>query len=318
MVEIINGTSLSEMVDYSFGDHLGGLDSVNLPGGFMKFANPFNTEFLERAKEFDGKVMTLFIDNIRLYSRPLNVKPEDEEWIRFLLQNNDLLALCETLPNIKFVIFTSHEDTPIDVYCRVPLNVLGIHAVNALYNTNKIHPFPIGLQRQIGVSDNRLELMKELVEKDESQEPTKLLYINCGLGAERNYSERAYLPEFESKDWATCRFEPQSKFFPYSRYLDFLTELKNHKFMICPKGHGADCHRNWETLYMRRVPVFKDDPYFRLLMKDFPCLFVKEWSDITPELLKENDYLYKAALNMDLNRLDLSTVWSGVMSNYVV
>lgn len=319
VIQIINGTDLSQMVDYSFGDHLGGLDPINLIGGHMKFANEFNREFLDVCKRFEGKVMTLFIDNIRLYRRSLDVMTEgDAQWVTFLLQNNDLLELCKGLPQNKFVIFTSHEDTPIDVYISVPENVLGIHAVNAVYQTNKVHPLPLGLQRQIGETDNRLEIMKELVEKDEPQTPTKLLYINCGLGSERNEQERAPLPFFGRFDWATCRFEPQSKFYPYSKYREFLTELRDHKFVVCPKGHGMDCHRNWETLYMRRVPIFKDHPYFRQLMEGFPVLFVNEWTDITPKLLVDNNYLFEQAQKMDLKALDLNLLFGRIMKEYAV
>lgn len=316
-MEIINGTSLSNLCDYSFGDHLGFVDPVNLKGGFMKLANTRNNEFLDKCKEFEGKVMTLFIDNIRLYNRSLWVNAgQDADWVTHLLQHNDLLALCATLPNNKFVIFCSHEDTPIDEYIKLPENVLGVHAVNAEFNNDKIHPFPYGLQRPIGDNDRRLEVMKELVEKDAYQKPTKLLYINCGLGAERNNKERAYLPHFEKYDWATCRFDKDSKFFPYEKYGEFLNELRDHKFMICPQGHGMDCHRNWESLYLRRVPVMKDHPYFRRLMKGLPVLFVKDWPDITKELLDHNEPLYQEAQEMPLKKLDLNFVFKGIVASY--
>lgn len=316
-MQIINGTSLSHMVDYSFGDHLGGIDPMNLPGGFMKLANEGNPEFIEKCKEFEGKVMTLFIDNIRLYNRPLTVNSSpDAQWVTYLLTYNDLLRVCGTLTKNKFVIFTSHEDTPIDDHIKVPENVLGIHAVNAVYNDEKVHPFPIGVQREIGPEDNRMDVLEEEIELH--QIPSKLLYINCGLGAERNAEERAYLPTFLRFEWATCRFEKNSKFYPHSRYREFLKEMKDHKFMVCPKGHGMDCHRNWESLYMRRVPIFIDHPYFRLLMKDLPVLFVKDWSEITPKLLVDNDHLYKEAQKMKMDKLELSTIYSGIMANYIV
>lgn len=306
--EIINGTSLSNMVDYSFGDHLGGIDPVTLVGGFMKFANKSNAEFLEKCHEYVGRTMTLFIDNIRLYPRPLWVKPEDAPWVEYLSQQNDLLKLCRKLTYNQFIIFTSHEDTPIDEYIDVPDNVR-IYAVNAIYNNGRIKPFPIGLQRKIGADDNRLEIMREMVEKDNYQFPMKLMYINCGLGSERNEEERAYLPTFSRFPWATTRFEPQSKFYPYSRYKDFLSELKDHKFVVCPKGHGMDCHRNWETLYMRRVPIFKDHPYFRQLMQGWPALFVNEWEEITPRLLVDNNHLYEQAQQMNLQTLNLNRLF---------
>jgi hypothetical protein len=39
-------------------------------------------------------------------------------------------------------------------------------------------------------------------------------------------------------------------------YNSFLTKIKKHKFMICPMGN-ADCHRNWEVLYLGRVPIMR-------------------------------------------------------------
>lgn len=295
-----------------------GAASIPRPkGGFMKPANVSNTEFLEACRGFEGKIMTLFIDNIRLYNRPIWANEgSDAEWIAYLLQNNDLLALCETLPNNKFVIFCSHEDTPIDDKIMIPPNVLGIHAVNAEYNGNRIYPFPYGLQRELGDNDNRIQTMEEAVESDIRQEPTKLMYVNCGLGVERNNPEREYLRNFENLDWATCRFDKDSKFFPYERYADFLAELKDHKFMVCPQGHGLDCHRNWETLYMRRVPVMKDHPYFRRLMQGFPVLFVKDWSDITEDILIANEHLYREASVINMERLNLNLIFDMIMASY--
>lgn len=323
-MEIINGTSLSDMCDFSFGDHMGAASTPQPTGGFMKVASMENQEFLDRCKEYEfvgtqGKIMTLFIDNIRLYNRPIwtNIG-SDADWVSWLLATNDLLALCAKLPKNKFIIFCSHEDTPIDDKIVIPKNVLGIHAVNAAYFNEKIHPFPYGLQRQMGDVDNRLIIMKEEVDKDIYQKPTKLLYINCGLGAERNNPERAYLPTFENKPWATCRFDKNSKFFPYSKYREFLTELRDHKFMICPQGHGMDCHRNWESLYMRRVPVMKDHPYFRELMKGFPVLFVKDWRDVTRDLLIYSEPLYQEALEMSLKKLDLNLIFTSIVASYMI
>jgi hypothetical protein len=313
-MEIINGTKLSELCDYSFGDHMGAASFPRPKGGFMKMANPANSEFKELCKQFKGKVMIIFIDNIRLYNRPIWANEgHDAEWVHYLLTTNDLLALCSLHKDNKFVIFTSHEDTPIDSYINVPDNVLGIHAVNAEYCGGKIFPFPYGLQRELGLDDNRLSIMKEVVEKDEHIEPTKLLYINCGI--ERN-PEREYLINFEGLPWTTTRFDKDSKFFPYSKYRDFLKELQNHKFMICPKGHGLDCHRNWDSLYLRRVPVMIDHPYFRKLMKGFPVLFVKKWEDINEDMLKTHDYLYQEAQEMSLKKLDLNLIFNTIVQSY--
>lgn len=314
-MEIINGTALSKLCDYSFGDHLGGNDPIQLTDGFSKPANDSNVEFLEKCKEFEGKIMTLFIDNIRLYPRDLTVDACDANWVAYLMSNNNLLGLCEKLKSNKFIIFCSHEDTPIDNQIQIPDNVLGIHAVNAGFFGGKIHPFPYGVQRPInrigGDIDNRISILKQ--ELDHNQIPTKLLYINCGIG--RN-PDRQYLTNFEGLPWVTTRFDKDSMYFPYSKYRDFLMEMRDHKFMLCPEGHGMDCHRNWELLYMRRVPVMKFSPYFARLMEGFPVLFVDEWSNVTKELLEKSEYLYNDAQKINLNKLDLNLIFKAIVSSY--
>lgn len=315
-MQLITGSALSNLVDYSFGDQRASWDT-NLIGGFMKLANATNSEFLTKAREFEGRVMTLYIDNIRLYPRPIVTdKPADNYINNVLMLTNNLLVLCSLLPNNQFIIFTGEEDTPIDQHIVLPPNVLRIYAVNALYNTEQIIPFPFGLQRQIGLNDNRLQVMTDFILRQELfadtiiEPSSKLLYINCSL--ERN-PERAPLAKFETNEWCTVRFDKDSKFFLYERYNEFLSELRDHKFVACPKGHGYDTHRIWETLYMRRVPVMLEDPYFRRLLKGFPVLFVNGWSELEPYVMKEDDYLYQEAQTMDMSKLDLEVLYKNAI-----
>lgn len=303
-MELITGENLAKLCDYSFGDHHVVWDK-NLKGNFEP-ADISNAKFVVKRQEFEGRIMTLFIDNIRLYPRNLEFKGDhaqaDASFIGYLMLTNNLLMLCSQFPKNKFVIFTSHEDTPIDETIKIPDNVLGIHACNALYNNEKIHPFPIGLQREIGKNDPRLGIMKERCSRPSQREPNKLFYINCGV--ERN-PERLPLLKFSDYNWVTTRFDKDSKFFPYSQYNAFLDELQNHKFVACPKGHGFDTHRIWETLYMQRVPIMIRHPYFEKLLEGFPVLFIDKWEDVNYLTLATLDDLYLSATTMDLNKLDL-------------
>ena len=87
--------------------------------------------------------------------------------------------------------------------------------------------------------------------------------------------------------------------------------------MICPKGNGIDCHRNWEVLYMRRVPIMTRDPYLEVLFKNYPVLFVDKYSDITEELLLANDDLFQQAQTMDLSDLTLPKFFDTIVDRYV-
>jgi hypothetical protein len=305
-VQIIEGQALAAKCDYSFGDHALIWDHT-LKGNFG-YANATNLEFITKAKEFEGRIMTLWIDNLRLYPRPVKTDTEnDRKFVEYIMTTNNLLGLCSLLPSNGFIIFTGQEDTPIDRYIEIPWNVVRINAVNALHEHQRVAPIFFGVQRQMNDKDNRIQILKENVERDEHTEPTKLLYINCSI--QRN-PERDYLPHFQQFDWATCHFDKDSKFFPYDKYQDFLNQIKDHKFMACPLGHGNDCHRNLESLYLRRVPVMKEHKYFRKLYKDFPILYVNDWSEVTKELLEANNHLYQQAQTMDLSLLDLDNLYN--------
>ena len=94
----------------------------------MKDANFLNTEFATKVFEVmqTRDYMTVFIDNIRLYKRQIeSVKPEDERYVNALMSRSDLLDLCANFPQMKFIIFTNLEDTPIDDFIlnKIPENV---------------------------------------------------------------------------------------------------------------------------------------------------------------------------------------------------
>jgi len=58
-----------------------------------------------------------------------------------------------------------------------------------------------------------------------------------------------------------------------------------YAFVICPHGGGLDCHRNWEALNLGCIIVVKRstlDP----LYNDFPVLILREWSDLSLDLME--------------------------------
>ena len=311
-MELIEGVALSELCDYSFGDQSGQWGSIYT--SFMKDANFLNVEFA--TKVFDvmktRNYMTVFIDNIRLYKRKIaSVKPEDENYVNTLMSRSDLLELCSTFTQMKFIIFTNLEDTPIDnhIVNKIPPNVLCISAVNAITNGNKIIPAPYGVQRRMSPSDDRIEQLKEWMEHDAIDNPPSLLYVSHN---ESSNTEREGIKSlFYDKPWAGVSNLRD----PYNM---FLFNLSNAKFMICPKGNAIDCHRNWEVLYMRRVPIMTKDPYLEDLFEKYPVLFVDKYSDVTEELLLANDHLFQQAQTMDLSHLTLPKFFDNIVDRYVI
>ena len=309
-MELIEGVALSKLCDYSFGDQSG--QWSNIYTSFMKDANFLNTDFATKVFEVmqTREHMTVFIDNIRLYKRNIpSTKPEDLDYVNALMARSDLLDLCGNFSQMKFIIFTNLEDTPIDDFIidKIPSNVVCISAINALTYGDKIIPAPYGVQRRMNQSDDRIEQLMVYMEHVPSN-PRGLLYVSHN---EANGPERRGIKSlFYDKDWA----EVNEQRVPYNI---FLYNLGASRFMICPIGNAIDCHRNWEVLYMRRVPVMRRHPYLVELYKDYPVLFVDKYSDVTEELLLANNHLFEQAQTMDLSNLTLPKFFDNIVDRYV-
>lgn len=308
-MKLIEGVGLSDLCDYSFGDQSGSFG--NLPGHFIKPANLLNLEFVEKALSTNKEYITLFIDNIRLYKREIvNVKPQDRSYVNSLMNENDLLELCSRFPNKKFIIFTNLEDTPIDDYIfdKIPDNVLSVNAVNALSFGGKVNPIPYGLQRRLNINDNRIEILSSLMNNHDNK-IENLLYVNHSVHT--NPEERFGINElFLDKSWAKVEVNSVN-------YIEYLTSLSKSKFMICPVGNAVDCHRNWECLYMRRVPIIKKSKYFEYLLKDYPVLFVNNYSEVTEELLISNQHLFEEIQDINLDSLDIQNFYDKIVSDSI-
>ena len=297
-MELIEGIAVSELCDYSFGDQSG--QWGNIPTSFMKDANLNNVEFASKVFEVkkERDYMTLFIDNIRLYKRDIkDVKPEDKAYVDSLMDKSDLLKLCAAFPDMRFIIFTNLEDTPTDEYIfdAIPDNVLCISAVNAIAHGGKVVPAPYGVQRRMNDGDDRIDVLKKAMWESDYLYPY-YLYVSH---KEDSHDERKGIKElFRNNTWAIVDETRVS-------YADFLARLKQCKFMICPRGNAVDCHRNWEVLYMRRVPVMKRDSYLQQLFKDYPVLWVDDFAEVTQQMLMDNYHLYEQAQDLILGEVSL-------------
>ena len=300
-MNLLHGPAIADLCDYDFGDQAGCLGGVS--GAFMKDANESNLEFIKKVN--GNKFMTLFIDNIRLYKRKILCSTAtDQMRVDKMMEENNLLHLLAEIMLMKetqFIIFCSNEDTPIteDIHSHIPPNVLAIYAANAIGYGGKVHPIPYGLQRKLYPVDVRLDEMYIALKSD--PKPTKLLYINHA--EHTNISERGNIRDmFADKSFATVS--------PRVDYPEYCKMIQAHKFMICPEGNAVDCHRNWEVLLLKRVPIMKKNDYLQECYKDYPILWVDDYADVNKTLLAENDNLFIESRNLDINMLDLYSLFN--------
>ena len=102
-MNLISGPAIADHCDYDFGDQAGVVGQVL--NAFMKDANSDNIEFITFVNQSDKDVLTLFIDNIRLYNRQIKCNNDaDQRWVDGLQSRNDLMKLCASLDK-KFIVF---------------------------------------------------------------------------------------------------------------------------------------------------------------------------------------------------------------------
>jgi hypothetical protein len=86
-------------------------------------------------------------------------------------------------------------------------------------------------------------------------------------------------------------------------------QMIRYRYVISPHGNGLDCHRTWEAIAMGCIPIVKTSP-LDPLFEGLPVLIVKEWSDITQELLNTFE---PNKTQMNKIRLDY---WKSIFNTY--
>lgn len=208
------------------------------------------------------------------------------------------------------VVITHNSDYHIDLRRHSDLpNFSHWFAQNKDYDDNRIIPVPIGLenmklrlsnaaQRGVFSSEVRGALQKSLlIDKINSLQMDKvgLCYMNFNINTYRAERQQVW-DRFSNEEWVT----PTSNLTMEKFYFD----IASHKFVISPRGNGVDCHRTWEALYLRTIPIVRTSIHMDGF-KELPILFVNNWSDLTYNRLQEF-YEHVQENTYDLSKMKIS------------
>lgn len=192
--------------------------------------------------------------------------------------------VCGRPPPSETLIVTGHSDFPIvdallDLYPRA-----------SWWGTNKqcsrARALPLGITNNTQESDlhpiyGDLNVMAEVVAKPSAIR--NLVYMNFAIGTYPSERQPVY-DQFADKPWVTVG-TPVST---HEGRKAFLEEIRNHSFVLCPRGNGVDTHRLWETLYMGSIPIVRRD-IAHSDWTDLPILFVNSWNEVTEEFLRREE-----------------------------
>lgn len=192
----------------------------------------------------------------------------------YILKYKDIL---NTKKNLTIITHNSDHclyDGPIDNSNGINVDELTCYSRWFGQNSysNKVIPIPIGFENRIWESSfgTKIEWLNSARSTDTN--PKSLVYFNCKIST--NITERKNCYDKVSN----INFVNIDQ--PNLTYVQYLDKIKDHMFVLSPRGNGLDCHRTWEVLMMRRVPILKREGQLEHLYENLPVLFVDDWDDI--------------------------------------
>jgi len=194
------------------------------------------------------------------------------------------------------IIISGHSDYAItsDLVSHYSPNIWW--AINKQTSDTRVHSLPLGIANNTNESSlhpicGNLDSMIQVM--NEPKHDKNLVYMNFNISTYPQERQDVY-NIFHDKEWVTQGIIQNS----LEGRNKFLREIRNHTFVLCPRGNGVDTHRLWETLYIGSIPIVKRD----IAMKDFedlPICFIDTWDQVTSEFLENaKDRIHSGNWNM--------------------
>jgi hypothetical protein len=181
--------------------------------------------------------------------------------------------------DFKFNLITHNSDYEINSnYLNVlnNENLIKWYAQNINLEHPKLHPIPIGLANDKWPHGNK-QVFSEIDNLD--IEKNILCYSNFDLNT--NIIERTHC----------LNNIPQEYIYPKTDFKSYLTQLKSSFFTISPEGNGIDCHKTWEALYFKTIPIVKKSILtWKFQQMGLPLLLIEDWDQLKNLNLNINTY----------------------------
>lgn len=190
----------------------------------------------------------------------------------------------------KFIVVTHNSDINISNIDNLPKNVIKWYSQNVNFIDDRLESLPIGLENsrwfpEIGKKD-------KIISKLQTEKTYKnLLYMNFNVNTNVNVRMNVF-NILRNNNFTTIDMRTNGQNF--DNYID---NVYNHKFVVCPEGNGIDTHRKWETLYLNSIPIEKRN-INNSFYEDLPICLVDSWEEIT-----------ESFLNLEYNRI-VNKIWS--------
>jgi len=198
-----------------------------------------------------------------------NIEPNNDEVLKIFVKIDYVHYFFSLRQDRPYILITHNGDIPVDnsylKYMDDPYmvkwfgqNIMTIH--------NKLVSIPIGLANEKwphGDENIFMEVVNENNVKD------NLFYINFEI---TNFARNDCLQKLST--FGLYKEDRKS-------FKEYLRELSRSYFVISPEGNGIDCHKTWESIYLKSVPIITKSINAEFY-KDYPIIIIDDWSKFNP------------------------------------
>ena len=155
---------------------------------------------------------------------------------------------------------------------------------NLISEHPKVKPIPIGIANPKWSHGNQSRFLEIMGER---QEKTKKVYVNFNISTNpparhdclKKISD--HYPLQNQKNYPNAASIKDHDNFVESTQKDYLRDIAESYFTVSPVGNGFDCHKTWEAIYMKSVPIVTRWHGVEIFKKlGIPILIIDDWSDL--------------------------------------
>lgn len=184
--------------------------------------------------------------------------------------------------SLKLIIYGSKIpfDEKFLTICNLP-NIKVIYSETISVEHNKVLPLFKGINFS-EVNKNNIEIIDKIFEKS-------LIVKNHLLFASFNkknglVKSRCLADDFLKKNNIVN--------FDFINYEEYLYNLSEYKFCICPESLSINTYRIYECLSLRTIPICTKSVFTEYLKKKYPIIVLDKWEDL--DLYSLNDFYKKS------------------------
>lgn len=165
-----------------------------------------------------------------------------------------------------------------------------IFTQNNMTRHDRIFHLPIG----IGNSQWKHGDIELIMEIRQNISKDRFIFFNFNIDTNRNKR-------------LVCYNEIEKKGIPFlnrfGNQQEYLQELSKYQFAICPEGHGPDCHRIYECLYLNVIPIMIRNNLTDYLSQYFQIVVLEKWSDLDVQNIKNIHKIENQSNYLSMNTL---------------